>query len=348
MNEPRIQQYCSFVAEILSTIKSTNQFEHVLHLIVDRITRIVHCQTCAVVLIDQKTEYLRIDNFHGLSHTFCNQFRRTLAAAAIGELLWTGRPILISDSDASPERAQEVQLEHPFGSCLCLQIAVDHRTLGYLHIDTKEKHALTPDHIPLLQPFVDMAGIAIFKARLFEENLHLERVDRETGLEKYGPFMEKVEACMDRARQFREHFAIGILDIDNFKSIVKTYGYDSSRLLLKELGELLKNQMRNVDTAGRYGFDEAILLFPNTDVEQAVELANSIRVEIEQAQFTDRRIVTTVSIGLAAYPQDGTETNDLLQTAKNALFEAQRTGRNIVFNYQTIRGNPEKAEEAHV
>jgi diguanylate cyclase (GGDEF)-like protein len=344
MNEPLNQQYCSYVAEILGTLKSTNQFEHVLHLIVDRITRIVHCQTCAVVLIDEKTEYLRIDNFYGLSHTFCNQFRRNLTTAAIGELLWTGEPILISDSE--PKRAKEVRLEHPFGSCLCLQIAVDHRTLGYLHVDTKEKQGLNQHHIALLQPFADMAGIAIFKARMFEENLHLERVDRETGLEKYGPFLEKVEASMQRARQFQEHFAIGILDIDNFKSIVKTYGYESSRLLLKELGALIKSHLRDVDAAGRYGFDEAILLFSNTDLEQAIELATNVRIAIEQTQFTVHQISTTVSIGLVAYPQSGTDIDVLFLTAKNALFEAQRTGRNTVFSYHNLGSRKEMGKEA--
>jgi diguanylate cyclase (GGDEF)-like protein len=346
MNEPLNQQYCSYLAEILGTVKSTNQFEHVLHLIVDRITRIVHCQTCAVVLIDEKTEYLRIDNFYGLSHIFCNQFRRNLATAAIGELLWTGKPILISDSDATPQRAIEVRLEHPFGSCLCLQIAVDHRTLGYLHVDTREKHVLDQHHIALLQPFADMAGIAIFKARMFEENLHLERVDRETGLEKYGPFLEKVGAGMQRARQFQEHFAIGILDIDNFKSIVNTYGYESSRLLLRELGGLIKSHLRNVDAAGRYGFDEAILLFSNTDLERAMELANDVRLTIEQTPFTVHQIATTVSIGVAAYPQSGTDTDELLLTAKNALFEAQRTGRNMVFSYQSTWSGKEMEKEA--
>ncbi len=343
MNLPSTHQ--QYLAEILTTLKSTNQFEQVLHLVVDRITRLIHCQTCAIVLIDPRTEYLRIDNFFGLSQTFCNKFHRTLATSAVGELLWTGNPVLIADSSVNEALATDVQLEHPFGSCICLQIAVDHRTLGYLHVDTRGKNELNEGHVVLLQPFADLAGIALVKARLFEENLRLERVDRETGLEKYGPFLEKAELSMERAQHFQEHYAIALLDVDNFKSIMNTYGYDASRSVLKEIGALVKNHLRGIDAAARYGFDEVILLYANTDLDQAISLAHSLRAGIESAQFTDRQINTTVSIGVAAYPQNGTETDDVILTAKKALFEAQRTGRNTVFSYASAWYEQE-AEEA--
>src|SRR5512140_1766798 len=100
MNEPISPQCFTYVAEILGLLRTTNQYERVLHLIVDRISRLIHCQTCAVVLIDETTEYLRIDNFVGLSHTFCNDFRRHIATASIGRLLWTGTPITLNGDES--------------------------------------------------------------------------------------------------------------------------------------------------------------------------------------------------------------------------------------------------------
>ncbi len=343
MNAPATPQ--QYIAEIVSTIKSTNQYEHVLHLIVDRITRLVRCQTCAIVLIDERTEYLRIDNFLGLSLTFCNKFHRTLATSAVGELLWTGNPVLIQDSSTNPDLAREVELEHPFGSCLCLQIAVDHRTLGYLHVDCREINALDETHCTLLQPFADLAGIAISKSRIFEENLRLERIDRETGLEKYGPFQERAGLSMERATQFQEPYAVALLDVDNFKSIMNTYGYDASRSVLQELGRLVRTHLRGIDAAARYGFDEVIILYANTDLEQAITLAQTLRETIEKTPLTGHHIGTTVSMGVAAYPQNGRETDDVILTAKKALFEAQRTGRNTVFSYASAWYEQE-AEEA--
>jgi len=75
-----------------------------------------------------------------------------------------------------------------------------------------------------LQVFADIVGIAIIKDRLFEENLRLERVDRETGLEKYLPFLEKLGSSVARAQEVHGRVAVVLLDVDNFKQIVNTFG----------------------------------------------------------------------------------------------------------------------------
>ena len=342
MIDMRNEQWFPVVSEVLNALKSTNQYEQVLHLVVDRIVRISKCQTCAIVLVDQKTEYLRIDNCYGLSLTFCNAYRHRIATAAIGELLWTGKPIVIPDSDEQPLKSGEVQLEHSFGSCLCVQIAVDHRTLGYIHLDSREKNAFTDSDALMLQPFADLVGLAIFKSDLYEENLKLHRLDSETGLEKYGPFLEKLNASMKRAQDFNERFAVLILDIDHFKDTENTYGYDASRELLKEMGDLIKSHIRNIDAAGRYGFDEFIIMMANAGLDAAVILARTLLNAVEERTFTKHRIKSTMSIGLAAYPQNGRNTEDIVLTAKKALFEARRAGRNNVFCYPSewFAGDP--------
>lgn len=321
----------SYLSEILDTLRSTNQHEHVLHLIVDRLVRIYNCQVCAVVLIDKKSEYLNIENSHGLSWTFCKEFRRKLATGPIGELLWTGRPILVNDS-TSP-CGSEVRLEHPFGSCIIVQIAVDQRTLGYLYADTQLAGAFKNEDIPLLQTFANAAGIALHKSQLHYENMHLDKVDHETGLEKYESFVEKVRTSLDRAERFQENFAIALLDIDNFKLLSKTYGYETSRHFLKELGELIGTHLRGIDAAGRYGFDEVIIALARSSLEQAVAFAHELCRAVQDHAFTPHEISTTISIGVACYPDNGKSIDKLLTSAKNALFEAQRSGRNKVFHY---------------
>ncbi len=332
---PISEQCYRYFAEIIRTLKGTNQYEGVLSLIVDRIVRATGCRTCAVVLIDPQTEYLHIDNAHNLSLTFCNAFRRRIATAAVGELLWTGKPIVLPDSSLNPPLAAEIQLEHPLVSCLCVQIAVDQRTLGYLHVDSLTPSAFGPAEVEYVQMFADIAGLALIKAQLYEENLRLDRVDRETGLEKYLPFLERLRAGMGRAEEFSENFAVVILDIDNFKNTVNTYGYDTSRVLLKEMGTLVKSSLRSVDAAGRYGFDEFIVMLANAGLEGAIEFANRLRLIIAAQHFTQHALTSTVSIGVAAFPRNGTSPDALILTAKNALFEAQRSGRNMVFSYRS-------------
>jgi len=324
------EECLGFVAEILEVIKSTHQYEKVLHLIVDRLVRMYHCQTCAVVLVDPSTEYLNIALSHGLSHTFSKAFRRKLATGAIGRLLWTGKPIVIRNSAAEPELSDEVRLEQPFGSAVCILVSANHRSLGYLHMDMATNAEFTQSDIRILQTFADFAALALHTSRLFEDNLHLDRIDHETELEKYAPFLERVQEGIERSKALNESFTLMILDVDNFKHISSTYGYDSSREMLKQLGALIRNKLRNIDAVGRHGFDEFIVLRANSDVVDGVLFADELRELINQTSFTGRAIQTSVSVGVAVYPHHAGSLDGLLLSVKEALFEAQRGGRNRV------------------
>ena len=278
-----------FISELLRTAKSTNQHEEVLHLVTDRITRLYHCQACAVILIDPGSEYLSIENSTGLSLTFCKSYRRMIATEAVGQLLWTGTPDLVVDAKSEPKLADQLRLEHEFGSCACVQISVDQRPLGYLHAESSQTHAFDEKDIQVLQLFADIAGLAIVKSRMFEEHLHLERIDRETGLDKYLPFLEKLTQGVARAREFHEPCAVALLDVDNFKTIMRTYGYAASRDLLREMGDTVRDALRTVDAGGRYGFDEFVVLLCNTDLQGAVDFARELLERIARRTFTHVR-----------------------------------------------------------
>lgn len=330
MTTIRHEECLSVVSEVLSVLKSTHQHEKVLHVIVDRIVRMYHCQTCAIIVVDPATEFLNIALGHGLSHTFEKAFRRKLATGAIGRLLWTGSPILVPDSETENEIARDIMLENPFRSAACALIAANHKSLGYLHVDSKTAAAFTKEDLPVLQSFADFAALALQTSRLFEENLRLDRVDHDTELEKYSPFLERIQTAIDRSRDLHESFSLLLFDVDNFKHIATTYGYESSNRVLRQIADLIKNKLRGIDAVGRHGFDEFIVLRSHTDLVEGVLFADELRKSIEAAEFTDRRIRTTVSGGITVYPRHAATLDTLLQSVKEALFDAQRAGRNKV------------------
>ncbi len=325
----------NYFPEILGVLSSTNQYEEVFDLVVDKIVRIFKCQTCAIVIVDPATEYLHIEHGYGLSHTFTKQFRRKLATGSIGKLLWTAHPIVIADSEVDPVLTHEVKLENDFGSCISVPIVADHRTLGYLYADHVQKLELNGGDLRIFSCFAALAALALNKTRLFEENLRLDTIDHETEVEKYGPFLDRLNSNIERAQKFGERFAVMLLDVDNYKQLAHTYGYETSKTLFKELAAILKSQLRGVDGAGRYGFDEIILLRANSSLLEAVERADALRALIENSTFTGKLIKTTVSVGVSAFPENAESIDELLMTAKNALFEAQRSGRNRVFSFHS-------------
>jgi diguanylate cyclase (GGDEF)-like protein len=122
--------------------------------------------------------------------------------------------------------------------------------------------------------------------------------------------------------------------VDNFKDTVNTYGYDASHQLLKGSASTCRSTPA-VDAGARYGFDEFILLLANTGLEGGRDFAEQLRLQIHGREWTPRTIHTSVSIGVAAFPRNGNTIDTLLTTAKRALFEAQRRGRDMVYTYES-------------
>jgi diguanylate cyclase (GGDEF)-like protein len=333
-NNARKEHCLEFISEITHTITTTSQYERVFHLVVYWLARLYDAQTVAITLINPKTEYLTIYNSTGLSHTFCSNFRRHQSTGAIGQLLWSGNPVRVTDSELEQDLSSEVTLEHPFGSCVCVQVAIDHRTLGYLHVDSLSKERFNEQDIQIIQIFAELASLAYSRYQLLEENLRLDRVDHETDTEKYGPFIESVRLAIARAQRTNEEFSLLLLDVDNIKMIMNTYGREAVFQLLRELADLIKTESIPLYAIGRYGFDEFIILLDHCGLHAAVEYAASLLLKIEQKRFTKSGLATTVSIGVASFPQNASTLEELLVTLKNALFEAQRAGKNKVHYYQ--------------
>jgi diguanylate cyclase (GGDEF)-like protein len=330
MSHLKPEDCLGFFSEVLSILKATHEPERVLSLIVDRIVRIYGCKTCAVIIIDPATEYLRVFVDHNLSHLYVKEFRRSLGTGALAHMLSTGKPILITDWEQEPSIVKEIQLEHPFRSAVCLQIVAEHRTLGYLHADAQEPNAFTSNDLRTLQSFADLTSIALNKSYLYEKNLRLDPVDPETDLEKYAPFLERLSTSISRAEANRENLSLLILDIDNYKQIGGTYGYEASKLLLKEIAGIIKSRLRLMDAASRYGFDELIILRENSPLDNGIAFAEELKQKIAETEFTQKKIRTTVSIGVAAFPGNAGSEKDLLLVAKEALYHSQHNGRNRV------------------
>ncbi len=127
----------------------------------------------------------------------------------------------------------------------------------------------------------------------------------------------------------------GIADIDNFKYIVNTLGTDTGNALLKEIADVLRMRIRNVDFTCRYGIDEFIVLLPKTGLDEAIQFAGDLRKYIDDNEFTASKIDSSISVGVSVYPVNGSNVEEVILTGKHALFEAQRAGRNKVMYYRS-------------
>jgi diguanylate cyclase (GGDEF)-like protein len=142
-----------------------------------------------------------------------------------------------------------------------------------------------------------------------------------------------------RAVRFNRDLSVVMLDIDHFKEYNDTYLHIQGDVVLKTIGKLLKDNLREVDTVARFGGEEFILLLPDTDKHGAIAVAEKVRKLVEKQKFMNengkRTRTVTISCGVATYPDDVEQIDDLIDHADVALYKAKSAGRNQVVCYKT-------------
>lgn len=143
-----------------------------------------------------------------------------------------------------------------------------------------------------------------------------------------------------RASRYGYPFSLLLIDIDRFKEINDTYGYPIGDLVLKQIGALLKNNIRSVDVAARYGGEVVMILLPHTGLAGARILAERLRKTVEIHPFPADSSVPpaaslhcTISVGIAAASQECRSARQLVERADTALSRAKEAGKNrtVVF-----------------
>ncbi|MCP4129527.1 MAG: diguanylate cyclase [bacterium] len=171
----------------------------------------------------------------------------------------------------------------------------------------------------------------INKRKSVEQNLKdinrqletLSRVDPLTGLSNRRDIFEKMEYEIKKVSRTKRNFAILLGSIDGFKEIVKSRGYDEANSEITTLAQLLRDNIRAHDVAARWGEDEFLIFFPETDRETGIITAERIRKEIEATEHI------TMSFGGAVY--DNSQTlEETIKTAHERLARAKESGQNRI------------------
>jgi two-component system, cell cycle response regulator len=159
----------------------------------------------------------------------------------------------------------------------------------------------------------------------------LASTDPLTGLYNRRQFESTLEVEWERSQRFSHPISCLILDIDFFKAVNDTYGHKIGDLVIVEVAEIIRKNVRDIDIAARWGGEEFIALLPRTENAQCMTVARRILEDVSENDFKHvpgRRI--TVSIGLSYLNRSIDTKEKLVDTADRALYEAKRKGRNRV------------------
>ncbi len=170
----------------------------------------------------------------------------------------------------------------------------------------------------------------------------LATVDQLTGVLNRQSILADLEKEIDRATRYGHQLSVAMVDLDHFKRINDTYGHAAGDTMLRQVAEILRTNLRTVDTVGRYGGEEFLIILPETDVGAAASLAEKLRrlVGRHEIIFQDgSRATATLSAGVAGGSGSHLRLAALVRDADNAMYSAKALGRDQVYVFHEVADN---------
>ncbi|MCK4597781.1 diguanylate cyclase, partial [bacterium] len=216
-------------------------------------------------------------------------------------------------------------------SVLAVPLCSRGEIMGVLGLATAAPKGYTSRERRLLETLAENVAIAIHNAQLFKQREREAIRDGLTRLYNHRYLQEQLTQEEGRARRYSRLFSLIILDIDHFKIYNDAFGHPAGDKLLVDVAKLLRDSVRQVDFVARYGGEEFAVVLPECDRDGAVLVAERVRKSVEEFPNPHQEDYNlTISAGVASFPTDGENKEEVINRADEALYRAKREGRNRV------------------
>lgn len=196
----------------------------------------------------------------------------------------------------------------------------------------------------LMAKFSPFLLVAYVTSMLASDILHakqritvISKTDDLTGLLNMRAFNSILESEIAHVMRYAQPFTVIMVDVDGLKSVNDRYGHAAGSRLIKTIAQSIRDSVRSTDVLARYGGDEFVVLMAHSSTEHARMAAERIRTAIHNTSFDMKgnRISTTVSVGIASFPESVKEPEDVLEKADIALYKSKQSGRDRVTYYDS-------------
>jgi diguanylate cyclase (GGDEF)-like protein len=202
--------------------------------------------------------------------------------------------------------------------------------VGVLNLSDKiEKDHFTTADTALVELISQLVGASVGNIKLFEKIQHQAMTDGLTGLVNHKTLYATIEKELWRYRRYGGQISLIMIDIDNLKKINDTYGHHAGDRVIRTVSRKIKECIRQIDTAARYGGDEFAVVLPNTSLEDAIVVAERMLKSVAAAKVTwqEEEIPLSISVGLGEYDADS-KPEDITRRSDEALYIAKQAGKN--------------------
>lgn len=288
--------------------------------------RLLRCTRCTVLLWNSPTETL--------SDPLCltGQGAATNLRADRGMTGWVvkNRHLLIHSDIENDPALRHLQRREELHIDAIAPLAAGGELLGLMVLEGVD--TTSPQFRRMLQLLANVSALAIKNARLFQRIAEMARHDGLTGLLNHASFQERLRELVDFAQCSQKPLVVIMCDVDCFKSINDSFGHPVGDQVLREVGRTWRQVAPEGALVARYGGEEFVCAVSGMDLDQAADLAESLRTTIEALPLSfDKGILNvTASFGVAQLGQPARNATELIRLADDALYQSKRGGRNRV------------------
>lgn len=320
------------VKEISQAILTELELPKLLDMIAEHTGRLIGARTVSVALINEEDHTRYHAAVWGFNAPKLRNKVYPMESGLHGRVINEQKAFLFSDATKEPDALSEILEGLQVRSMLAAPFVVRGHVLGVLAAYHVRTDGFQQSELSLIELLAQEAAVAIANAQAYGRAQELAYTDPATGLYNHRFFHEKLAAEMERAQRFSRPLGLLFIDIDHFKEVNDRNGHRVGDLVLQEIGQILRENCREIDIVARYGGEEFTVLLLETASDGAAAIAERIRKAVEGHRFIswEQAISISVSIGLASYPADAQNKEELLQAADRAMYLAKALGRNQV------------------
>lgn len=316
------------MGEITRSLSSSLDSKEILSLIVTRLAEVANAADVLIVQITDGLETAEIVVRSSEPHT-------PILPVALGE--YPGMLEALESHDVRFATGHEGPLgDEGAKSVIAVPMVANEHVMGLIYIQLKSATRALPDtDARFYKIMAGTAANALRNAQLFEETERRARTDFLTGLPNHRTFQATLISELSRAQRHNHPLTLLMIDLDYMKAVNDKYGHPCGDMVLRRVAETIRAACRDADFAARYGGEEFMVILPETPLEGGVQAAERIREQIAAVEFLEIGRVTA-SVGVANYPANAGEREDLIRIADQALYVAKHRGRDrvVYFNYQ--------------
>lgn len=324
----------SSLLQVGNMISNGKKLQEVLQFVVEKISQIQEGTKTFLILLDETTKKLAVRACYDIRSDEFVQTRFDLGIGIVGNCVVDRRGFKVdAKQPAHHEEIEELMRHWEVSNGVVIPIVLRSMGIGLLGVGNIQKNfSFSEGDEEIYRIFARQVSIAVENDRLSKKTEELEIKDELTDLFNRNFIEQRLDEEIKRVSYSQRPCAFVIFDVDEFKELVLKQGALTAEGVLKKIARVLSEEIKEIDKAARYGDDAFVLLLPEKNKKEAMEIAERIRKKIETMQLLggNGKKGVTLSGGVSENPIDGATWQELIKKGQEMLQYAKEHGRNQV------------------